>query len=308
MKFKFKRMLKWSLSATIVTTAALVSSYSLNSCQENFRNVKDKRPDLVVHYDTMYATKEYFDTHKKLGLGQFNPVTNDISVKHWVPADDSTYTKHMTDLYNGEQTAVFRHESEHARKALLWLNVQEHSPLVRGEIAGMNETMACASEVIESAENEWRTKKPTVARASLRKAARAVLEANSKLPANSFEVDFNDPKIADIVLKYAIDKYIDMFNRGAYKKHVRKWVNPRAKWKKYTPHNQCNIIDRMMFRPEKGDWSQMFTFETKNGKKVDIWKSASQKMRDEVQTRVDSAAHSQIRPGEMLLNLKNDKR
>lgn len=305
---KFKKL--FSLSNVFVTTFALSGVALLLTPGPAPKNRKHTivYPDLQIKTDTLYVTKEYFDAHKKRGLGRFNHIKNTITVTYWVPVDDDPYTKKYSESYNGERPAVFRHELEHARKTLLWNDIQEYTPVIRAEIACMNEVMACAAEVIECAENEWQTKKPTVARKSLIKATSAVLTENSKLPANFFEVDFANQKIADIVMKYAVDKYIQMFNCGAYKKYVCQRLDPRIKWNKCHPNKECNIVDRIMFRPEKGDWSQMFVFRTKNGKKVDIWKSVSQKMRDEVQSRVDSAIYSQMRPGEMLLDLKSNKR
>ncbi len=315
MKIKFKKLFKWSLPAIIITTGAFVSSHTSANIQNKEEvqkaatTIKDNRPEIRIRYDTIYLTEEYLDTNKSINLGLFLPTDNSVSMKHFVPVDSTKRVMNFAQTHNSQRAAILRHELEHGRKAHLWANTEDRAPFVRGQIACMNEVMAPAGEVIESAENEWLTGIPTQGPDMLKKTTSAILDENRKTPFGLMGgVDFTNQKIADIVLKYAIDKYIREFNRGVYKWPVRKKLDANRKHINYKPNKECNPMDKIMFFPESGDWSQMFAYKTKSGKNINIWKSASEKMRREVRERVDSATNSLLKPGEYLTAFKTPEK
>ena len=103
-------------------------------------------------------------------------------------------------------------------------------------------------------------------------------------------INFKDQEIADLVIHYATQKFLNSLKCGTYRRTI-----DRAPYRtmKYIPNSTCNTISMVGFMPELNMWAPMWEFETEAGT-VNIWNSASKQARDRLIAVVDSVINPEF--------------
>ncbi|MBD5400617.1 hypothetical protein HDR61_02635 [bacterium] len=301
---KFKKYL--SLSVTFVLGLSM-AGVALGLNQKNDASEKNnnatqipkaqQRVELKHINDTMYVTDKSMSA--TCASGVFEPGSNSVTVRYFVPADTSLRVRRFCDMNNSLRRQTYRHEMEHARKVLL-TKAQNKSPIVSARVAAMNEIMAPASEVVQTADDLFYKGIPCPQYVRTQNGCNAVLTANKTSSMGRFIVDYTNPAVADAVLEYGVEKFMFSFNKGVYRTTIRKKLDGVKTAKYKNVHSEADVSLLIGHVPENDWWGPMFTYTTANGRQVDIWNSATPQMRKRVLERVDSAIKALARPGEKL--------
>lgn len=292
----------------------LMSAGALTSCENPRTNAsnmptlhkkvyvyKYKQPDLKVRIDTLNVTDKNFKQITTTGAaGVFFSNTNTVVVYHFNAATDSSYIVNYCDFCNNQRPLYMRHELEHARKKNLTHNTDRFSQISRAEIAAINEIVAPASEIIEAVDYHARTgKRFPSAKAFITQADSAITQAlgGGILPGY---VNYNYRPVADIVIKYATENFINSVGRGYYKHTIRKAYNRKTPLmpKKYT-----DPITYFTFNPDYNKWEPLWDFESNAGK-CNPYRNASWSVRQKLIERVDSVVCSVTNADQNMLVLQ----
>ena len=259
-------------------TLATTGSFS----HQNTTPQTHKYPTLKETYDTIYVS----NTKTKYTGGQFIPGTNTVRICYFLPANINNKTLiNYCDKLNQAIPATLIHEREHARKAFITKNTNHFSPLNRARIAAHNEMMAPAAEIIGIVEQcIAQGKTHTQNKAFINKAAREIFKIikNENL---QFPIDFNNPRIADVILQHAFNRFINRLANNQYHTTIREAYLHNTQ-PPYTPTNACTNVTPSLFNPTLGIWDQMWDFDTHNGH-ANIWRSASPDTKSYILTELD---------------------
>lgn len=297
---KFKKYL--SLSAACVMIAGAVGLKAAQNTDKDYTKHRTEivtpnfnpYPELKQTVDTIYITKDMFG--QTFCAGEFKGHT--VKMTYFAPGDSEKWTSDFCEANNSMYREVWRHEMEHARKALLTRNQDFRHPVVGARIAAMNEIQAPAAEALQAADDQFYhgMQCPNVAR--LKTATKKILAANETSLTAGYAIDYTNPAVADAVLDHGVSKFISDFNHGVYRWTMRQKLDGK-KTPYYIPHQEVDTHLLIGYSPEQDMWGPMFTYTTRYGKKVDIWKNATPKMRAKVLERVDSAINVVAGPAEM---------
>jgi len=313
---KFKKYL--SLSAACVIIASVASAVGSTAekhtlSEHNKEKIEsdtvkfEPLPELKFVSDTITITSENIDKGT-MAAGVFLPSENAVHFNYFVPGDTAdNRIVAFCELNNDLRSVTLRHETEHARKVLLTQNTEKRNPYVRAKIAAMNEIQAPASEVLQAIEDSVYKSKPVPNRTILKQAVNKVFDKAAPFSFGLSYINYTNPQIADEFLNYGINKFINDFNNGVYRWTLRKRLDNKKSPKYETPHNQADPLLLVGYAPEYNKWGPMFTYTTKTGQKIDIWNSATPKMRQKVLERLDSAITSLYRPDELAQIALNKK-
>ena len=255
------------MTVTAVLGPALLVKNARDADIERAKNLSYKpRPKLEVRVDTLNLSRENFaQKFPSAVAGLFFPTRNEVVVTYFNPMDNADYVNRTCAHMNGMLQLTMRHEMEHARKAHLTKILSPYySAQTRARIAAMNETMAPASETIEALDYQYKTG-----------------EQIQKSPIN-----FNDQKIADIVITNALNRFKSEIKKGHYVTTLQREYynkNPIS----YTPHQECDLFLKLTFHPEYDMWAPMWQFETAGGQ-ANLWLAASNKARAKTLNTIDS--------------------
>lgn len=259
-----------------------------------------RRPVLTFRTDTIIIDETNYDSLRKHGAGGcYFPKQNVIAMKWYQTKSKNVFMKRFCDTNNALYQLNLRHEKEHALKYEFTSNIQIYSALVRGEIVAMNETVAPASEIIEAIDYRYKNGHscPCV-KAYIASADSAVMNIIQQYNMSE-PVNFNFRPIADIVIKYSVDRFCETVKRGYYINAIQK---------AYCLKNValCSLYDSRNFsyNPSIGLWGPMWKFSSMCGP-VNIYDSASPSMRLYLINKIDSVINNTVKTGNLACFYKN---
>lgn len=290
---KFVKLCNLSLSIAMTVTAVLGPALLVKNARdadiERAKNLSYKaRPKLEVRVDTLNLSRENFaQKFPSAVAGLFFPTRNEVVVTYFNPMDNADYVNRTCAHMNGMLQLTMRHEMEHARKAHLTKILSPYySAQTRARIAAMNETMAPASETIEALDYQYKTGTPIPSsKIFVAEACDSILKIIGKQIQNT-PINFNDQKIADIVITNALNRFKSEIKKGHYVTTLQREYynkNPIS----YTPHQECDLFLKLTFHPEYDMWAPMWQFETAGGQ-ANLWLAASNKARAKTLNTIDS--------------------
>lgn len=244
--------------------------------------------------------------HRTVVQGLYCPATHKVTTFYLVNKSKNARLQKFCDETNAMAPLTLRHEQEHARKMALVGMGHMFPDLTRGEIAATNEIVAPAAEIIAAV--DWRCAHGApigAAKKFVRNAEREIyaLADSLNLP---WPIDFNQPAIAEIVMKHAMARFTSEFNRGQYVTTVRDATRKRY-GRTYPPNNMCDLTQIFNFMPQYGLWAPMWEFESNRGR-VNIWNAVSEKTRRETIFKLESfVICAQTSTGKKPLFLENQK-
>ncbi len=244
-------------------------------------------PNIALQYDTVYVTDDMIDNFKVMSAGVFMPYSGRVHISYFKTDSRRPITQRFCSQSNDQIRLVRRHELEHVRKANLTKNTVHFSPTVRAAIAAQNEIMAPASEIIEALDYHYETGHPYPTNKSFILYADREITDLAMRQNLSWPLDFNNPQIADIVMKYAAFRFFSEINRGLYKKTLSRAVELNNKKDVYITNNMCDDCAPIMFHPEIGMWAPLWQFKSLRGD-VNIWNAASIAQKQQLLRSVDS--------------------
>ena len=290
---KFVKLCNLSLSIAMTITAVLgpglLVKHARDTDIERAKILSYKpRPVLTVKIDTLNLNRENFNTkYPKAIAGVFTPLQNNVSVTYYNTTDNAEYINRICNHQNGMLPLTLRHEMEHARKAhLTKITPPYYSAQTRARIAAINETMAPAGEIIEAMDYHYTNQKPIpTCKIFVQNACDSILKAiGEQTPTQP--INFNNQKIADIVIENALERFKGEIKTGQYVSTLqREYFNKKPI--KYTPHQDCNPMLALCFAPQFDMWAPLWQFETVNGP-ANPWLAASAKTRKKVLHEIDS--------------------
>ncbi len=246
-----------------------------------------KTDDIKVRIDTLNVTDEnYKQITTKGAAGVFFPGSNTVVVYHFNAASNSRRVVNYCNYSNNLRPLYLRHELEHARKRDLVHNTGRFSAVSRAEIAAINEIMAPASEIIEAVDYHARTGKrfpnvkPFIARADS-----VIFQTPGVFPGY---INYNYQPVADAVITYATENFLNSVNRGYYTHTVRKAYNNKTSFKK---QQYIDFASYLTFNPDQNKWNPIWEFESDAGV-CNPYKNASWSARQKMMQRVDSVVCS----------------
>ncbi len=266
------------------------------------------RPKLEVKIDTLNLSRENFAKKFPSAVaGLFFPTRNEVVVTYFNPMDNADYVNRTCAHMNGMLQLTMRHEMEHARKAHLTKILSPYySAQTRARIAAMNETMAPASETIEALDYQYKTGTPIPSsKIFVVEACDSILKITGKQIQNT-PINFNDQKIADIVIINALNRFKSEIKKGQYVTTLQREYYNKAPIL-YTPHQDCDPFLKLIFHPEFDMWAPMWQFETAGGQ-ANLWLAASDKTRQKTLNTIDSIIQTntdKLPPNNIAFNIKN---
>lgn len=271
------------------TGIILPSCGNANAEQHNKKTVRKvyvyKMPEIKVRVDTVNVSDEnYKDITTRGAGGVFFAHSNTIALKHFQTTSNNETIKKYCDINNGLRRLNFRHEKEHARKKHLTRNTYAFSPFARAEVATVNEIMARASEIIEAVDYHATTGNQLTRHLFVDRADSAI----NKIPNVSIPgyINYNYTPVADVVITYALQGFLDAYNRGYYKHTIRK---------AYERENKPNLCYKVpfsyfTFNPDMNKWEPIWEFESNAGK-CNPYQFASFSVRQKFMQTVDSVVY-----------------
>lgn len=257
--------------------------------------------DTITFYDDAVLRE-----HRTVVQGLYCPTTHKVTTFYLVNKSQSARLQKLCDETNAMAPLTLRHECEHARKMALVGMGYMFPDFTRGEIAATNEIVAPAAEIIAAVDWRYTHGAPiAAAKKFVRNAEREIyaLTDSLNLP---WPIDFNQPQIAEIVIKHALARFTSEFNRGQYVTTVREATRKRY-WRKYPPNNMCDLSQVFNFVPQYGLWAPMWEFESLRGS-VNLWNAVSEKTRRETTFKLESfVIAAQKSAGKKPMLLENQK-
>lgn len=294
---KFKKLYTLSLPLAITATMILGAVlFTENANKKDIKNTKtiqnNQHPKLIIEIDTLNLNRKNFNTeYPKAIAGTFLPTQNKVKVTYYNATDNATYINRICAHQNGMLPLTLRHELEHARKAhMTKMTTPRHNAQTRARIAAINEIMASSAEIIEAMDYHYTNKKPIPScKEFVQNACNKILNTtNQQTPEKP--VDFNNQKIADIVIENALERFKDETRAGQYISTLRReYYNTRQI--SYTPNQECDPIQKIFFAPEFNIWAPMWQFQTAGGG-ANLWLAATDKMHQKTLNTVDSIIHA----------------
>ena len=290
---KFRNLVNLSLSialsvTTIVTSVAIIKKESDKKTEHTKTQRYEPRPNLIVEIDTIHLNKENFSTaFPKAISGCFFPTQNKVKVFYFNATDDNDQVNRTCEHINGMIQLTMRHELEHAQKAhLTKITPLYYSAHTRARIAAINETMAPAAEIIEALDYHYTNRTPIpTCKVFVQNACDSILKITDEQTPTK-PINFNDQRIADIVIENALKRFKDETARGQYTTTLRRRYNDTNP-STYTPHNECDPMLTAFFSPEFGVWAPLWQYKTVGGP-ANLWLAASEKTRQKLMDAIDS--------------------
>ena len=290
---KFVKLCNLSLSIAMTVTAVLGPALLVKNARdadiERAKILSYKAPPkLEVKIDTLNLSRENFaEKFPSAVAGLFLPIRNEVVVTYFNPMDNADYVNRTCAHMNGMLQLTMRHEMEHARKAHLTKILPPHySAQTRARIAAMNETMAPASETIEALDYQYKTGTPIPSsKIFVEEACDSILKITGKQIQNT-PINFNDQKIADIVITNALNYFKSEIKKGQYVTTLQREYYNKAPIL-YTPHQDCDPFLKLIFHPEFDMWAPMWQYNTAGGP-ANLWLAASNKARAKTLNTIDS--------------------
>lgn len=179
------------------------------------------------------------------------------------------------------QNLCLRHEKEHARKSDLVYKTAGLSPFGRAEVAALDEIVAPASELIEAIDYRTRTGKSLSQKEFITRADLAIQQIPGAMV--SGRVNFNYQPVADIVITYALENFLESVGRGYYTKSIRMaYYRERPRKQQFqTPGNFFT------FNPDMNNLAPIWDLESDAGK-CNPYQYASQHVRQKLMQAIDS--------------------
>lgn len=305
MKFKYivSFSVGFSLAAAIffgIKMPGNAGKYNIGSTQKEIKKRISPAPEITVFTDSVYVSNENFDQVRATAAGGlFVPSDNSVHVSYFYTDSKDKKIKDYCYINNVISPMVFRHEMEHARKAALTKLTFCHSPFSRAKIAAVNEIMAPAAEIIESLDYRFLSGRPyPLLKIFVRDADSEIMRimCEDKM---DWPVNFNNQKIADVVLKYSTQRFLGELRRGVYRSAiVREATKPSVK---YTPNNKCDMRQCILFNPQFDCWGPMFQFDAVRGP-VNIWDSASMSAKMDFINTLDSVVFAVAGKNQLFFN------
>lgn len=261
-------------------------------------------PHIKVQYDTVNVTDKMIKNFGIISAGTFHPNSGRVLVSYFQTDSRNPLTRRFCDVSNTQIRLVQRHEMEHARKANLTKNVGMYSPAVRAAIAAQNEIMAPAAEIIEAMDYRYKTGAPYPSQRSYILNADAEIMDLSQRENLAWPLDYNDTRVADIVMKHAATRFFSEIKRGVYRNTLVRAAQPNTKFFPYITNDMCDPCAVALFNPGMGMWAPLWQFQSLRGD-VNLWNAASASQRDAMMDSVASIVHKFT--GQKLKNYKNTK-
>lgn len=261
-------------------------------------------PTIKIQYDTIDITDDMLGRNRVIPAGVFKPKNGIIKLFYLKTTSTKKHVQNYCKQNNTQSILIRRHELEHARKANLTKNIFMFSPRIRGAIAMQNEMIAPAAEIIAAIDYQYKTGHPFPAyRGFVKDAVVDIINAanaqNMKWP-----IDFNNPKIATIVMQHSQKRFFDELGRGVYKTTVKNAICGHKTNEAYITNNLCDKNAPMFFRPEFCMWAPMWDFESIHGR-TNIWFNADDKIKQDLLNKIDSVLNEFA--GQNALFYKNVK-
>lgn len=298
MKFTFLH----SLSATILTGlfANMVLGTIFNDAKKP-ENAGNKIPYIITKIDTVNIPGNPFKTPPSFTAGVFMPTSHKIKINYFTTSSTDPRVKRFCTQNNAQMRLILRHEKEHARKANLTKNTWFYAPITRGAVAVQNEIVAPAAEIIEALDARYETGKPFPTNRSFialadKRIVQYATEHNLEWP-----LDFNNQKIADIIIECATERFTKELKRGMYKQTILSAIKECHVPINYITNNMCDKNNHFMFNPSINAWGPMWQFDSKRCP-VNIWNAASQQQKNKLITTVDSIVLSIAGQNKIFLN------
>lgn len=240
---------------------------------------------LTTRIDTTYITKEDLENKKVIVGGTFCSAKNTINIYYIKPKDTAQKTINYCNAVNKQIRYVKVHELEHAKKANLVENPHFFLPKTRAKIAAQNEIIAPAAEIIAALDLSYITKaKPANMRWFIKNAYNEMSQTLKKQPR---PIDLNKQEVADIIIKHSLLFFLSEVKRGSYIGTMKREYNRIPNDFYYPPIDNCNIKQRIEFKPHLDEWAPLWQFNTKQGD-VNIWNVASDKQKSILLNSIDS--------------------
>lgn len=262
------------------------------------KRIVSKRPELKFRVDTIDVTDANFEDQSARGAGGvYFSGTNTVTVKYFRTNSRRAIIQKYCNINNELFRLNKRHEMEHARKYDYVHNKQGYSPFVRAKIAAMNETMAPASEIIEAMDYHYETGKCYPSKKMFIVHADSAITSIMEKYNLSWPVNYRNPMIADVVLKYAYESFSSAVNRGYYKHTMRKAYDSSGE-NFYTPLKPPTLSP--LYNPAYDMWGPLWTFQTMYGD-VDVFNSATFVGRQNLIDSINSIVAKTVDTDKMLI-------
>lgn len=249
-------------------------------------NIKYINTSIRTQTDTVLITDEMLANHTIIAAGVFMPRDGIIKINYLKPASSTPRTISFCETNNLQIPLVRRHEIEHARKAILTKNIWHYSPITRGRIASQNEIIAPAAEIIEALDYRYQTGQAFPTRKPFIKKADRLITNIALRDKLKWPLDFNNPKLADIIMQCATERFLAETNRGLYKTTIKEAMLHTIP-NRYITNDMCKIQQTLCFYPEFNLWGPLWQFESLHGD-VNIWDNASQTQKEKLLHATDS--------------------
>lgn len=296
-----KKKYLYSLLTTYMATLGALSSCKHPGTSDEKTSQKPAKTYVYkTRIDTVNVTDENFEhTKAKIPGGLFSSSTNTVILKYFQTKSENPHIVKFCKLNNSLHRLILRHEVEHARKRYLISNATLFSCFSRAQVAVANEIVAPAAEIIEAIDYHASTGKRLPQKRFISHADHAI----SKIPGISMPgyINFNYQPVADAVITYALEGFLDAFSRGYYKSTINKAYNKKTNLTINTP------VPYMFFsfNPDWGQWDPIWEFESNAGS-CNPYRNASWAVRQKLMRAIDLVTHQATNTGKFKEFYKND--
>ena len=282
-----KKYLYSLLTTYMATLGALSSCCSRHVPDEKIPQKPKKvyvyKPrELKTRVDTVNVTDENFDNIKKTAAGGlFFVASNTIVLHYFNSLSDSSRIINFCNLNNSMHPLFLRHEKEHARKQDLVYSTTAFSKFACGQISVADEVSARVAEIIEAVDYHTSTGYQLPRKRFVARADSVIGEvAGVYLPGR---INYNYRPVADAVITYALEGFLDAYNRGFYKKNICIAYNRKG----YKKTSFMTATSMFAFNPDINRWDPMWDFESRAGE-CNPYQNASFSVRQRLMQVIDS--------------------
>lgn len=291
-----KKLKYISCALTVAMAGQFVSSCEsndVNTVQPAAVAAMNDLPELKISHDTIVVTPKFFkEKANSAAAGAYMRGENKIDIIHFVPSADADSA--IIKWCRQNEASVkrnLRHEREHARKVEMVIKGKRNGrAIVRSYTAVMNEVMARVGETIELVENRiYDNECPTIKNSKIGDTYEKIVQMQNSFGGTVCNINFHDQRVADMLLRGAVDDFVNATKRGFYI-HSVAVASTSIATNDYIKSNECE--SGVWFSPENNMWAPLFTFKTRNGFPVDVWSAASRETREYVLAKTDSVVRS----------------
>ncbi len=280
----------YSLATTIIIGTSIISHQDNESfLQKRPVNTGPKLFNTHIHIetDTIVITDDMIKNKNIVAGGIYFPYLGTIKVNYMITKTDCAKTRYFCRTNNAQIPLTIRHETEHARKTNLTKNTWHYPPATRGAIAAQNEIIAPAAEIIEALDYRYKTGTPyPTPKNFIRRANKKILGIVAKYNLD-WPLDFNNPKIATIIMQCATEQFLSEINRGVYRNTILHAVEQEPSERYYITNNLCNHLNAVMFNPQWDAWAPLWEFTSIRGP-VNLWNATNDTQHKKLTNTVDS--------------------